>query len=168
MGAGGPSADCYALVADAKGNWVEPVPENFIVGGICSMAVAAGLHPVRLPGYWLDRDGSDIPAGTPAASGEKVIYHLHGGGYVAHSANPSDPTANIGRGLMKHCAAVRRVFSIEYRLSSVTEGRYCNPFPAALIDALTGYHYLVNTLGFRAEDVILEGDSAGGHLALAL
>lgn len=41
------------------------------------------------------------------------------------------------------------------------------PFPAALIDALAGYLYLVK-LGFREEDIIFVGDSAGGNLALAL
>ena len=39
---------------------------------------------------------------------------------------------------------------------------------AALIDALAGYNYLVNTVGFHPTRIILEGDSAGGNLALAL
>ena len=42
-----------------------------------------------------------------------------------------------------------------------------SPFPAALIDALAGYLYLVK-LGFREQDIIIVGDSAGGNLALAL
>jgi len=41
------------------------------------------------------------------------------------------------------------------------------PFPAALLDALAGYLYLVK-LGFSEENIILVGDSAGGNLALAL
>jgi len=41
------------------------------------------------------------------------------------------------------------------------------PFPAALLDGLAGYLYLIE-LGFSEEDIILVGDSAGGNLALAL
>ena len=41
------------------------------------------------------------------------------------------------------------------------------PFPAALIDTLAGYLYLVK-LGFSEEDIIVVGDSAGGNLVLAL
>ncbi|KLO04953.1 hypothetical protein SCHPADRAFT_1003125 [Schizopora paradoxa] len=43
-----------------------------------------------------------------------------------------------------------------------------NPFPAQLLDALAGYAYLVNIIGFSPSSIILVGDSAGGHLALAL
>ena len=41
------------------------------------------------------------------------------------------------------------------------------PFPAALLDALAGYLYLIK-LGFSEENIILVGDSAGGNLVLAL
>ena len=43
-----------------------------------------------------------------------------------------------------------------------------NPFPAALLDIIAGYDHLVNVLGFAPENVIVEGDSAGGNLAIAL
>ena len=43
-----------------------------------------------------------------------------------------------------------------------------NAFPAALFDALADYAYLVRVVGFKPENVIVSGDSAGGHLALAL
>jgi acetyl esterase/lipase len=41
------------------------------------------------------------------------------------------------------------------------------PFPAALLDALASYLYLIK-LGFSEENIILVGDSAGANLALAL
>ena len=43
-----------------------------------------------------------------------------------------------------------------------------NTFPAVLIDALAGYRYLVETLGFKATNVVVSGDSVGGHLAFML
>lgn len=57
---------------------------------------------------------------------------------------------------------VQRVFSIEYRFAT------SDPFPSQLIDALSGYEYLVNEVGFSPSNIILLGDSAGGNLALAL
>ncbi|TFK53952.1 alpha/beta-hydrolase [Heliocybe sulcata] len=158
------SPDHLALVKDAKGDWVEPIPEELILGGIKCMAVAARVGPVRLPGYWLDREGSDIPIHKSPMPGEKVLYHLHGGGYAVLSANPNDPTAAISRGILNRSKDIQRVFSIEYRLSTPTT----HPFPTALIDALTGYYHLVHTIGFAPEDIIVEGDSAGGNLALSL
>jgi acetyl esterase/lipase len=64
---------------------------------------------------------------------------------------------------------LRRTFGVEYRLSKPGEPGKGSvfPFPAALIDALAGYLYLVK-LGFPEEDIIVVGDSAGGNLALAL
>ncbi|KAG0699435.1 hypothetical protein DFH29DRAFT_781653, partial [Suillus ampliporus] len=43
-----------------------------------------------------------------------------------------------------------------------------NGFPAQLVDALSGLYYLTQTLGFAAENIIVVGDSAGGHLAITL
>jgi acetyl esterase/lipase len=106
---------------------------------------------------------------APKVPGEKVAYCLHGGGYIIGSAFPPDWTGKyIYRGLLEHCKDVRRTFSIEYRLSVGEPLQPSNPFPAALIDALAGYNYLVDVVGFNPRDIILVGDSAGGNLALAL
>lgn len=41
-------------------------------------------------------------------------------------------------------------------------------FPAPLLDALAGYIYLTQTLGFSADSITLIGESAGAHLCLIL
>jgi len=41
-------------------------------------------------------------------------------------------------------------------------------FPAPILDALSGYLYLVRRLRFDPRNVVLMGDSSGGHLALSL
>jgi acetyl esterase/lipase len=76
-------------------------------------------------------------------------------------------TAEISRGLLKS-SAVSRTLSIEYRLSRSAPWPASSPFPAALLDALSGYQYLVNILGFKPQNIVLAGDSAGGNLVLAL
>jgi len=123
---------------------------------------------MRIPGYWVHKKDSTIPVAATPMPGEKVIYTLHGGGYRIGSAHPKDLTAAIPRTLLSSCDIVHRTFSIEYRLSAGAPDPPVNPFPAALLDALAGYNYLVNVVGFAPGDIIVEGDSAGANLALAL
>lgn len=88
--------------------------------------------------------------------GSRVIYYLHGGGYVAGSAKGYRPiTATLARQLNARC------FALDYRLAPECR------FPAALDDALAGYRWLIST-GIDSRMISIVGDSAGGGLALAL
>lgn len=157
-----------------KSTTVEPIPSSSIVEPIASFASAANVAPIRIPGYFLDAPGHEIPIGQAPSAGEKIAYCLHGGGYIVGSATPNDITGGIYKGLLEYCqdAGLKRTFSIEYRLSVgkplVSSENGENPFPAALLDALAGYRYLIEVVGFKAENIVLVGDSAGGNLALAL
>ena len=55
------------------------------------------------------------------------------------------------------------VLMVDYRLSSNPGGQ----FPAALQDAITAYHYLLEQ-GISSSRIAVSGDSAGGNLAIAL
>jgi monoterpene epsilon-lactone hydrolase len=91
-----------------------------------------------------------------ASEDERVIYYLHGGGYISGSAKTNRPiTVPLARRLQ------RRLFALDYRLAP--EHR----FPAALEDALAGYRWLVSS-GVDPNRMCVAGDSAGGGLALAL
>ena len=61
-----------------------------------------------------------------------------------------------------------RTFAVDYRLTASAPRPPTNPFPAAVLDALAGYRYLVQVAGFAPENIIIAGDSAGGNLAFAL
>ena len=75
---------------------------------------------------------------------------------------------NVG-GILEHSKGVfDRAFSLNYRLASATPFEAANAFPAQLLDALSGLYYLTQTLGFEPENIIIGGDSAGGHLAITL
>ncbi|RDB28750.1 Esterase [Hypsizygus marmoreus] len=152
---------------DVNGIWVEPAPQ-LVTGRLKSWMFATSVEAIRIPGYWMHEQGSTIEVGAPPAPGEKVLYHLHGGAYVRLSAHPTDLTAAIPRGIVKHVDSIHRSFSIEYRLSSASPFKVANPFPAALLDALAGYNYLVNVVGFSPTDIVIVGDSAGANLAHAL
>ncbi|KAH8109567.1 alpha/beta-hydrolase [Phellopilus nigrolimitatus] len=150
-----------------QGVYVSGVPE-LVTGKVKEWAAEAHVESIRIPGYWIHKKGQTIVMGQPPIDGEKVVYFLHGGAYSYLSAHPSSPTSNVPRGLLKCVQSVKRSFAIEYRLSSASGDPIEGEFPSALVDAIAGYSYLVNSVGFSPEDIVLVGDSAGGNLAQAL
>ena len=70
--------------------------------------------------------------------------------------------------MLKYSTSLSRVLSVDYRLSSGPPLERENPFPAAIIDGVAAYKYLVCEVGFQPQNITLGGDSAGGNIALAL
>ena len=93
---------------------------------------------------------------TEASRVERHVLYLHGGAYVSGApAYYRHFTWRIAD------AAKASVWALEYRLAPE------HPFPAALEDAVAGYHWLLdNTPDPRR--LFVMGDSAGGGLALCL
>ena len=88
---------------------------------------------------------------------EHVILQLHGGGYMGSIRN----AYYVFAGLYNEISHGMNVLSPDYRVAPE------NPYPAALEDALASYEWLLGH-GYKAENIILAGDSAGGGLSLAL
>ncbi|KZT03149.1 alpha/beta-hydrolase [Laetiporus sulphureus 93-53] len=156
--------------ADALGFvWVPAIDPGLIVGEVSEMAELNGVKPKKTHGYWLKSQKVTGKGDYKADEGEKVVMYFHGGGYVMSSSHPNGgPTGPICSGILGNCTTVTRIFSCGYRLSSSYPYPAANPFPAALLDALAGYQYLLRTIGVRGENIIILGDSAGGHLAVSL
>ncbi|KAF7790477.1 hypothetical protein EIP86_001432 [Pleurotus ostreatoroseus] len=153
---------------DVKAVWIPP-SSRLVVGKIKEWATAAGLESIKIPGYWIHKAGDDRTPGAPAKRGEKVLLAFHGGAYVRRSGHPTDTTANVAKGILEATPSLSRVLSVEYRLTRLLPGPTpANPFPAALLDAISSFNYLVNELGFEPANVVVDGDSAGANLALAL
>ncbi|KAH9849836.1 alpha/beta-hydrolase [Lenzites betulinus] len=155
------------VLVDAKFTWVKPLPDKLVLGEIRRIAEFTGVRPARIAGYWLLKPGSAW-TGPQAKPGEKVVLHMHGGAFRIGTAHPSDVTAHFTRGILKHTHSPLRVFAIDYRLSASAPNPPANPFPAALLDTIAGYRYLVEEAGFAPQDIIVAGDSAGGNLAIGL
>ncbi len=85
----------------------------------------------------------------------KVVLYLHGGGYVTGSIKSH--AGLIGK--LALSTGIPHV-AINYRLAPE------HPYPAALDDAIAAYQWLQEQ-GYRADDILLSGDSAGGGLVLA-
>jgi acetyl esterase/lipase len=94
--------------------------------------------------------------GQPAVPGDRVLLYSHGSAYsVCSPRTHRRVIAALGR------RTGRRSFSLDYRLGPK------HRFPAAHDDIVAAYLWLVGR-GHRAEDILLAGDSAGGHLSLSL
>ena len=88
--------------------------------------------------------------------GERVILYLHGSAYVICSARTHRGlTARLSR------STGLPVFTVDYRLAPE------HPFPAAADDIESAYRRLLEQ-GYRAKNIVIAGDSAGGHLAADL
>jgi len=156
------------------GVWIEGVDESLIQGEVKEMAKIANVKPLAIPGYWYHKESSPILGGSRSIDPkERVLYMFHGGAYIAQSAHPDDGTQHITRDTLKYLpneTRFRRALALEYRLSIGVPYAEVpqNPFPAALLDALAGYRYLVEDVGISPSNIIIIGDSAGANLALAL
>ncbi|MCF6248758.1 MAG: alpha/beta hydrolase [Desulfobacula sp.] len=110
------------------------------------------FHIDHIPAEWLT---------PPKISNNRVIFYVHGGGYIAGSINSHRALAS-----RIALAANARLLIFEYRLAPE------HPFPAGLTDVNTAYQWLVNKnvldKNNYSKSICIMGDSAGGGLSLAL
>ena len=109
---------------------------------------------------WVPFDLGHIPAAwmrqQDRMGNRRAILYCHGGGYTSGNLGYSRILAS------KLCRDTGLdVLAFEYRLAPEFH------FPAPLEDAQAVWDYMMD-LGYKAEDVIVVGDSAGGNLALIL
>jgi acetyl esterase/lipase len=126
---------------DAVG-WT-PVPR-----GTKFRPVADSVDGADVRGVWITGRRADERAG--------VLLYLHGGGFVFGS-----------RKTHRHFVAAlsaatgRPAFLVDYRRAPE------HPFPAAADDALAAYRWLL-AAGYQPGQIVVAGDSAGGHLTAGL
>jgi acetyl esterase/lipase len=94
-----------------------------------------------------------IPQGSNPT---RVILYVHGGGYVSGSCNDHRTiVAKFAKNVGVTC------LTYEYRLAPE------HPFPAGLDDSVKIYLWLLAS-GFKPENILIAGESAGGGLCLAI
>lgn len=145
------------LRGEVKGDkvGVRPVPvAAFWQWKSIASAVAHGQVIAVKPGNNL----SGIGSGPAISAHERMVLFFVGGGY--HSGHA--PQGPLSWTVCRQTSL--RVLGVNFRKAT----RNDRAFPAALQDALAAWVYVTKRLGFRAENVILLGDSAGGGLALSL
>lgn len=124
---------------------------GFDIASALSLPVPSIVDPERVDvdgvrGEWIDIS-SHINHG-------RVMLYLHGGGYFFGSAHSHRP-------LIWRFSALSslKVLAIDYRQLPDF------PYPAPLEDAVTAYQWLLKQ-GYKAENIVIGGDSAGGNLTL--
>ncbi|WP_051721158.1 MULTISPECIES: alpha/beta hydrolase [Actinomycetes] len=107
-------------------------------------------------GEWVDATKPGFPDQNVAGEAAGVVLYLHGSAYAICSARTH-------RGLASRLSreAGLPVFVVEYRLAPE------HPFPSAADDIERAYRWLLER-GYDPGNIVVAGDSAGGHLALDL
>lgn len=103
-------------------------------------------HPHEPRGHWVQ---------PHRKMREATLLYLHGGGYTFY------PEVSKRMADMMADKFAMEVFALDYRLTPE------NPHPAQIEDALSAYAYLLAE-GKAPDQIVLAGDSAGGHLVLML
>ena len=114
------------------------------------------VEPVRFRRADGQVRGEWVEAPGVSTRDDAVLLYVHGGAFVAGSTRSH-------RGLVAELSARtgRSAFSLDYRLAP--EHR----FPAAADDVLRAYAWLL-AHDIAPQNIVVAGDSAGGHLALGL
>ncbi|WP_297836787.1 alpha/beta hydrolase [Pseudomonas sp.] len=88
--------------------------------------------------------------------GDKILFYIHGGGYVAGS-----PEGYLG--LAGHYAKLlgAKVYMPDYRLAPE------HPFPIPINDTFAAYKWLLSQ-GHDANSIVFSGDSAGGAMVVSV
>ncbi|PWN43880.1 alpha/beta-hydrolase [Ceraceosorus guamensis] len=149
--------------------------------------VSAAVNKKVLSKLFHLRDSRGVPTDTPWTPGKprdasnrkramrsfraaKFGNPFHGSAAAKQRDGESQrPSASRATSTASEAAQAKltRTFSLDYRLAvpgQPSKGSY----PAALLDGLAGYRYLVRECEFKPENIIIAGDSAGGNLALAI
>ncbi len=93
-----------------------------------------------------------IPQNAPE---EKLIFYIHGGGYVSGSNNDH-------RNIVSKVALQTGITTLLFEYGLAPE----NPYPAAVNDTINVYQAILQK-GYKPENIITMGESAGGGLCLA-
>jgi acetyl esterase/lipase len=117
----------------------------------------------RVKGEWVygprtpTSDAARVASADGGSPREGAIYYVHGSGYAVCSPKTH-------RRLISWLSSLTGlpVFCIDYRLAPR------HRFPTAADDVRAGWDWLVQSSGVSPKQIVIGGDSAGGHLSLDL
>ena len=111
----------------------------------------------RVKGEWVYGPRTPTSETPRSSTSAGAIYYVHGSGYAVCSPKTH-------RRLTSWLSSLTGlpVFSIDYRLAPR------HRFPAAADDVRAGWDWLVEICGVSPNQIVISGDSAGGHLSVDL
>ncbi|KAF5337769.1 hypothetical protein D9758_016624 [Tetrapyrgos nigripes] len=147
--------------------WVQPTPD-LIVRDIQQFANFNKVQTVKTAGFWFGVRDLGGHVGEKACTDEKVILNLHVMSLsLVVEVHHSPPMLISVKASWNTYHKSNVFFATEYRLAAGPPYEINNPFPAALIDIIAGYRYLLD-LGFEPRNIIVASDSCSGILAYQL
>ncbi|XP_073812727.1 hormone-sensitive lipase [Musca autumnalis] len=133
-----------------------PVPSSHLGAGLVIQArLLSSQRREGMMGLGSTRGWRKLPARSPS-----IIFHCHGGGFVAQSSKSHELYLRDWA-VALDCP----ILSIDYSLAPEA------PFPRAIEEVFYAYCWMLKNsdyLGTTAESVVLAGDSAGANLCIAL
>ncbi|KAI0333982.1 alpha/beta-hydrolase [Cubamyces sp. BRFM 1775] len=164
------SPNATGLEAVTQVESIPAIPADFVSDEMSTWAREAGIVLDSVDGVWWHLGGDDRGDELAQAQHSEgyVGLQFHGGGYTLGSAKDvRSGFARIPRGLVERriCSCV---LSIEYTLVSNEKDGPKRSFPLQILEALSAYRHLIDTLKIPNHRIIVVGDSAGAHLAIAL
>lgn len=146
-------------------NWVGPITMATTNG--CTVRIPepsshTGVRPVRIRvlSYAHREILSPVGAQSQLPASPYLLFHCHGGGYVATSSKSHESYLRTWAKLL-NCTVV----SVDYSLAPE------NPFPRPTEEVLYAYAYIINNaaqMGWTGEKICMVGDSAGGNLIMSV
>ncbi len=149
----------------AWGLWLSRQIIARIMGAFGPSLAGARVDPVdaklpdgrRVKGEWVYGPRTPTSEAERSTTTVGAIYYVHGSGYAVCSPKTH-------RRLTSWLSSLTGlpVFSVDYRLAPR------HRFPTAADDVRAGWDWLVNTCGVPPNQIVIAGDSAGGHLSVDL
>lgn len=116
-----------------------------------------GALPEGLRVEWIDLDGiRTAKISAEGAAPDKILFHIHGGGWCG-----GVPCTGLNGMLQLQKKTGFNLVSIDYSLAPE------HPHPQGLLDCVKAYRALLGQ-GYRGENILLIGESAGGYYCLAM
>ncbi|MFA1701537.1 alpha/beta hydrolase [Mycobacterium intracellulare] len=149
----------------AWGLWLSRQIIARIMGTFGPSLAGARVQPVdtRLPdgrrvkGEWVYGPRTPTSDTERSSIREGAIYYVHGSGYAVCS-----PKTHRRLTCWLSSLTGLPVFCVDYRLAPR------HRFPTAADDVRAGWDWLTNTCGVSPKQIVIAGDSAGGHLSVDL
>ncbi|PNS18492.1 hypothetical protein CAC42_6309 [Sphaceloma murrayae] len=115
----------------------------------------------NVKGFWHVLGPPSKPAVSPRDC-TKVVLFIHGGAYILGHPLPSLVSHIRTSEILGQQDVSIAYFGLMYSLAPE------NQWPAPVDEALAAYHWLINEEGVKPADIVISGESAGGHLCMSL
>ena len=133
-----------------------PIPHSHVGNQTLNVRLISTFRTKDMPLNWIEYTKSWLPCRKLSAPSDTIIFHAHGGAFVAQTSKSHESYLNYWAN-----STGAPILSVDYSLAPEA------PYPRAVEDVFYAYCWMRNNfekLGTTGKNIILIGDSAGGNL----